>query len=96
LAIAITAMAAALLIAIGSFRAQSYCAILFGASLALARPRGYAIVASLTRAPVALPLGLVGALFVVLRYTEQLTVVALVATYLVAYAILQKSTLCRY
>jgi peptidoglycan/LPS O-acetylase OafA/YrhL len=93
--IAITAMAAALLIAIGSFRAQSYCAILFGALLALAleRPRGYAIVASLTRVSVALPLGLVVALFVMLRYTEQLTVVAVVATYLVAYAILQESAL---
>jgi peptidoglycan/LPS O-acetylase OafA/YrhL len=92
---AITTMAAALLIAIGSFRAQSYCAILFGVLLALAmeRPRGYAIVANLTRVPAAFPLGLVVALFAMLRYTEQLTVVALVATYLVAYAILQKSAL---
>ena len=43
--LAVTAMMAALLTAIGSFNAQSYCAILFGAMLALAleRPRGYAI-----------------------------------------------------
>jgi peptidoglycan/LPS O-acetylase OafA/YrhL len=68
---------------------------LFGALLALAmeRPRGYAIVANLTRVPAAVPLGLVVALFAMLRYTEQLTVVALVATYLVAYVILQKSAL---
>jgi peptidoglycan/LPS O-acetylase OafA/YrhL len=94
---AITTIAAALLIAIGSFRAQSYCAILFGVVLAMVmeRPRGYRIVANLTRVPAAFPLGLVVALFAMLRYTEQLTVVALVATYLVAYAILQKSTLVR-
>jgi peptidoglycan/LPS O-acetylase OafA/YrhL len=93
--IAITAMVAALLIAIGTFRAQSYLAILCGVLLALVleRPRGYAIVAMLTRVPVALPLGLVAALFVMLRYTEQLTAVALVATYLVAYATLQEGTL---
>jgi peptidoglycan/LPS O-acetylase OafA/YrhL len=95
LRIAITAMAAALLIAIGSFRAQSYCAILFGALLALTleRPRGYAIVASLTRVPIAFPLGLIAALLVILHYMEEFTVVSLVATYLVAYAILQKSAL---
>ena len=93
--IAITGMVAALLVAIGSFRAQSYFAILCGVLLALTleRPRGYAVVASLTRVPVALPLGLVAALLVILRYTEQLTLVALVGTYLVAYAILQKSAL---
>jgi peptidoglycan/LPS O-acetylase OafA/YrhL len=93
--IAITVTTAALLLAIGSFRAQTYFAILCGALLALTleRPRGYAFIASLTRVPVALPLGLVVALFVMLRYTEQLTLVALVATYLVAYAILQKSAL---
>jgi peptidoglycan/LPS O-acetylase OafA/YrhL len=93
--IAITAMAAALLLAIATFRAQTYLAILCGALLAmvLERPRGYATIAMLTRVPVALPLGLIAALLVMLRYTEQLTAVALVATYLVAYAILQKSAL---
>jgi peptidoglycan/LPS O-acetylase OafA/YrhL len=93
--IAITTMAAAVLLAIGTFRAQTYLAILCGALLAmvLERPRGYAIVAMLTRVPPALPLGVVGALLIMLRYTEQLTAVALVATYLVAYAILQKSAL---
>ena len=85
--LAVTAMMAALLTAIGSFNAQSYCAILCGVMLALAleRPRGYAIIAMLTRVPVAVPLAFVVAVFVMLRYTEQLTVVALVATYLVAY-----------
>src|SRR3954465_4348333 len=44
---AVTAIVAALLTAIGTFNAQSYCAILFGAMLALAMelPRGYAFVA---------------------------------------------------
>jgi peptidoglycan/LPS O-acetylase OafA/YrhL len=95
--LAITATAAALLIAIGSFTAQCYCAILFGVLLALTleRPRGYAMVASLTRAPVAFLLGLVVGLVVMLHYTEQLTAVALVATYLVAYATLQNSALLR-
>ena len=94
---AVTAMAAALLTAIGSFNAQSYCAILFGVMLALGleRPRGYAIIAMLTRVPGVVPLGFVVALFVMLRYTEQLTVVALVATYLVAYGILQQGALLR-
>src|SRR3954462_12298575 len=48
---AATAMAAALLTAVGTFNAQSYCAILCGCMLALAmeRPRGYAFVAALTR-----------------------------------------------
>jgi peptidoglycan/LPS O-acetylase OafA/YrhL len=94
---AVTAIMAALLTAIGSFNAQSYCAILFGAMLALGleRPRGYAVIAVLTRVPVVVPLGFVIALFIMLRYTEQLTVVALVASYLVAYGILQQSVLLR-
>lgn len=94
---AATAIVALLLTAIGSFNAQSYCAILFGVMLAFAleRPRGYAAIATLTRVPVAVPLGFVVALFVMLRYTEQLTVVALVATYLVAHIILQRSVLSR-
>jgi peptidoglycan/LPS O-acetylase OafA/YrhL len=64
---------------------------LLGAMLALAleRPRGYAIIATLTRVPVVVPMGLVAAVFVMLRYTEQLTAVALVSTYLTAYVILQ-------
>src|SRR3954468_8081446 len=61
--LAATAMAAALLTAVGTFNAQSYCAILCGCMLALAmeRPRGYAIIAMLTRVPVVVPLGLVAA-----------------------------------
>ena len=64
-------------------------------ALALERPRGYAVIAALTRVPVVVPLGFVVALFVMLRYTEQLTAVALVATYLVAYAIVQQGALLR-
>lgn len=94
---AATAVMAALLTAEGSFNAQSYCAILFGVMLALAleRPRGYAVIARLTRVPVVIPLGFVVALFVMLRYTEQLTAVAMVGTYLVAYAIVQQGALLR-
>jgi peptidoglycan/LPS O-acetylase OafA/YrhL len=94
---AVTAIVAALLTAVGTFNAQSYCAILFGVMLALVleQPRGYAVVAALTRVPAWVPLGLVVALFVMLRYTEQLTAVAVVATYLVAYAIVQRTALLR-
>jgi peptidoglycan/LPS O-acetylase OafA/YrhL len=90
-------MMAALLTAIGSFNAQSYCAILCGVMLALAleRPRGYAAIAMLTRVPVAVPLAFVVVAFVMLRHTEQLTVVALVATYLIAYGILQQAAVMR-
>jgi peptidoglycan/LPS O-acetylase OafA/YrhL len=94
---AATAIAAALLTAVGTFNAQSYCAILCGCMLALAmeRPRGYAFVATLTRVPAVVPLGFVVAVFVMLRYIEQLTAVAVVATYLVAYAIVQREMLLR-
>jgi peptidoglycan/LPS O-acetylase OafA/YrhL len=94
---AVTALTAALLIANGSFTANSYCALLFGVMLAqlLEWPRAYAAVAALTRVPVVVPLGFVVALFVMLRYTEQLTAVAAVATYLVAYVMLQRGALLR-
>jgi peptidoglycan/LPS O-acetylase OafA/YrhL len=94
---AMTAFATALLIANGSFTANSYCALLFGVMLAqlLEWQRAYAIVAMLTRVPVAVPLGFVAALFAMLRYTEQLTAVAAVATYLVAYVMLQRGALLR-
>ena len=94
---AATAIMAALLTAIGSFNAQSYCAILCGVMLAFAleRPRGYATIAMLTRVPVAVPLAFVVAVFVMLRYTEQLSVVAVVASYLVAYCILQQAAVLR-
>jgi peptidoglycan/LPS O-acetylase OafA/YrhL len=95
--LAITAIAAALLIAYGSFHAQSYCAILFGAILAflLERPRGYAVLTTLTRVPSVVPFGLVAVLLFSLRYGEFLFPVAIVATYLVAYVILQASALSR-
>lgn len=88
---AATAIAAALLTAEGSFLSQAYCAILCGAMLAFAleRPRGYAVVAALTRVPVAVPLALVAALLVLLHYTTQFTAIAAVATYLIAYATVQ-------
>jgi peptidoglycan/LPS O-acetylase OafA/YrhL len=87
----VVAMVTALLTVIGSFIAQSYCAILFGVMLALTmeRPRGFAIVATLTRAPVAVPLLLVIALLGILHYREELTAVAVVATYLVGYVIVR-------
>lgn len=89
---AVTAITAAALTAIGSFIAQSYCAILFGAMLAMAleRPRGYATIARLTRVPVVVPLAFIVALLIMLHYTEQLTVLAVVMTYLVAYTIVQQ------
>jgi peptidoglycan/LPS O-acetylase OafA/YrhL len=93
----VTAAAAALLIAQGSFTAHSYCAILFGVMLAqlLEWPRAYAAVAALTRVPAAVPLGFVVALFVMLRYVEVLPAVAVVATYLVAYVMLQEGIMRR-
>lgn len=94
---AATAIAAALLTAEGSFLSQAYCALLFGAMLAFAleRPGGYAVIARLTRVPVAVPLAMIVALFAMLRYTAQLTVVAVVATYLMAYAIVQAAAMSR-
>ena len=94
---AVTALATALLIANGSFTANSYCALLFGVMLAqlLEWPRAYAVIAALTRVPVAVPFGFVVALFAMLRYTEQLTAVAAVMTYLVAYVMLQRGALLR-
>jgi peptidoglycan/LPS O-acetylase OafA/YrhL len=95
--LAVTAIAAALLIAYGSFHAQSYCAILFGAMLAfvLERPHGYATMAALTRVSAAVPLGLVAILLFSLRYGEFLLPVAIVATYLVAHVTLQQGALFR-
>jgi peptidoglycan/LPS O-acetylase OafA/YrhL len=89
--LAVTALAALLLTIVGTFNAQSYCALLFGAMLAfgLERPGGYAFIARLTRVPVVVPLALIVALFALLRYTEQLTAVAVVGTYVTAYAIVQ-------
>jgi peptidoglycan/LPS O-acetylase OafA/YrhL len=94
---AVTALVTALLIAVGTFTANSYCALLFGVMLAqlLEWPRAYAVIATLTRVPLAVPLGFVVALFAMLRYTEQLTAVAAVATYLVAYVMLQRGALLR-
>lgn len=94
---AVTAIIAVLLTMQGSFNAQSYCALLYGAMLAFAleRPQGYAFVARLTRVPVVVPLAFIVALFAMLRYTEQLTAVAFVATYLMAYAIIRGAAMSR-
>jgi len=94
---AATAVSAALLIAQGSFTAHAYCAILAGVLLAqlLEWPSTYAVVAMLTRVPAAVPMGLVVALFVMLRYVEVLPAVAVVATYLVAHVTLQDGLMRR-
>ena len=52
-------------------------------------------IAKLTRVPVAVPIGLVVALFALLLYVEVLPAVRPVATYLVAYLILHDSMLRR-
>jgi peptidoglycan/LPS O-acetylase OafA/YrhL len=92
-----TAVATALLTAQGSFTAHSYCAILAGAMLAqiLEWPRGYAAVAVMTRVPAVVPMALVVALFIMLRYVEVLPAVAAVATYLVAHVMLRESIMRR-
>jgi peptidoglycan/LPS O-acetylase OafA/YrhL len=93
----VTAVTTVLLTAQGSFTAHAYCAILAGVMLAqlLEWPRAYAVIALLTRVPAAVPMGLVVALFVMLRYVEVLPAVAVVATYLVAYVMLQEGGMRR-
>ena len=93
----VTAVTTALLTAQGSFTAHAYCAILAGVMLAqlLEWPRAYVVVALLTRVPAAVPMGLVVALFVMLLYVEVLPAVAVVATYLVAYVMLQEGVMRR-
>jgi peptidoglycan/LPS O-acetylase OafA/YrhL len=95
-AVVLTAMAP-LLSAQNSFVANAWCAILAGTLLAqiLEWPRGFALVAALTRVPVAVPLGLVIALFVMLRYVEVLPAVTAVAVYLVAHVMLRDSSMRR-
>jgi peptidoglycan/LPS O-acetylase OafA/YrhL len=93
----VTAVTAMLLTAQGSFTAHAYGAILAGVMLAqlLEWPRAYAVIALLTRVPAAVPMGLVVALLVMLRYVEVLPAVAVVATYLVAYVMLQEGVMRR-
>ena len=93
----VTAVTTVLLTAQGSFTAHAYGAILAGVMLAqlLEWPRAYAVIALLTRVPAAVPMGLVVALFVMLRYVEVLPAVAVVATYLVAYVMLQEGGMRR-
>jgi len=91
------AIATALFTTQGSFIAEAYCAVLFGAMLALAleRPRGYAFLAKLTRVPAVVPLALIAGLFALLQYSDQFTALAAVATYLLAYTIVQEATVSR-
>lgn len=93
----VTLTTAAVLTAQGSFRAHSYCAILAGVMLAqiLEWPRGFAVIAALTRVPAAVPMAFVVALFVMLRYVEVLPAVAAVAAYLVAHVTLRESVMRR-
>src|SRR5215471_18154098 len=92
-----TAATTALLTVQGSFTAHAYCAILAGVMLAqlMEWPRGYAAVATLTRVSAAVPMALVVALFVMLRYVEVLPAVAAVATYVVAHVIVRDSIMRR-
>jgi peptidoglycan/LPS O-acetylase OafA/YrhL len=85
-------------LAYGSFTANSYVALLSGVMLAflLERPRAYAAAAALTRVPVIVPLGFVAALFAVLRHWEFHPAVTVVATYVVAYAIIQQGAMLRF
>jgi peptidoglycan/LPS O-acetylase OafA/YrhL len=93
----LTAATALVLAVEGSLTALSYCGILFGAMLAqlLEWPRSYAAIAALTRVPVAVPLACIAALLVLLRYREQWLAVTVVATYLVAYVVLQEGAMRR-
>jgi peptidoglycan/LPS O-acetylase OafA/YrhL len=94
---AATAIAAAVFTVQGSFLAEAYCAVLFGAMLALAleRPGGYAFVAKLTRVPIVVPVALIAGLLALLRFSEQFTALAAVATYLLAYTIVQEAAVSR-
>jgi peptidoglycan/LPS O-acetylase OafA/YrhL len=80
-----------------SFVANAWCAILIGVLLAqiLEWPRGFAAVAWLTRVPAAVPLLLVAAVFVLLRYVEVLPAVAAVMVYLVAHITMRDSLMRR-
>jgi peptidoglycan/LPS O-acetylase OafA/YrhL len=80
-----------------SFVANAWCAILVGVLLAqiLEWPRGFAAVAWLTRVPAAVPLLLIAAVFVLLRYVEVLPAVAVVMVYLVAHVTMRDSLMRR-
>jgi peptidoglycan/LPS O-acetylase OafA/YrhL len=97
LRLAFTALAAVLLTVEGSFIAQSYCALLCGALLAFAleRPGAYAVIARVTRVPLAVPLALSVVLLVMLRYREYYVAVAFVATYWMAYVIVHPARVTR-
>ena len=94
---AAVAIAAALFTAHGAFLAEAYCAVLFGAMLALwlERPQGYALIAKLTRVPALVPPALIVGLLALLYFGEQFTALAAVTTYLLAYTIVQEAAVSR-
>jgi peptidoglycan/LPS O-acetylase OafA/YrhL len=94
---AAAAIAAALFAAHGGFLAGAYCAVLCGVTLALAleQPRGYALIARLTRVPTMVPLALIVGLLALLHHGEWFTALAAVTTYLLAYAIVQEAEVSR-
>lgn len=94
---AAAAITAALFTVHGAFLAEAYCALLFGVMLALVleRPRGYALIAKLTRVPVTAPLALIVALLALLHHGEWFTALAAVATYLLAFTIVQEAAVSR-
>lgn len=95
--LAAAAIGAVLLTLQGSFIAQSYCALLCGALLAfvMERPDGYAFVARATRVPVIVPLLFVVALLALLAKVAVFPAIAFVATYWIAYAIIQEAKVAR-
>jgi peptidoglycan/LPS O-acetylase OafA/YrhL len=94
---AATAIAAALFDAHGAFLAEAYCAVLFGAMLALSleQPGGYAFITKLTRVPAVVPLALIVGLLALLHFGERFMALAAVMTYLLAYTIVQESAVSR-
>jgi peptidoglycan/LPS O-acetylase OafA/YrhL len=95
--VALTAIGAVVLTLQGSFIAHSYCALLCGALLAFAleRPGGYAFIAALTRVPVIVPIIFVVALLALLAKIAVFPAIAFVATYWIAYAIVQEAKVAR-
>jgi peptidoglycan/LPS O-acetylase OafA/YrhL len=93
----VTAATAILLTLQGSITANAYGGILLGVMLAqlLEWPRAFAAIAAATRVPAAVPMAWIVALLVLLRYREAWSAVAIVATYLVAYVMLQDGAIRR-
>jgi peptidoglycan/LPS O-acetylase OafA/YrhL len=93
----VTAATVILLTLQGSITANAYGGILLGVMLAqlLEWPRAFAAIAAATRVPAAVPMAWIVALLVLLRYREAWSAVAIVATYLVAYVMIQDGAMRR-